>query len=96
MRLKTGSGRSVVDNIVEVSIPVEAAAAAALRDVRIREAVGRVVSRMLRPSDAADPLLTAMDRLGAEAARRGLTQDILDEELAAYNSERREPGSTAS
>ena len=85
-----------MDNIVEVSIPVEAAAAAALRDLRTREAVGRVVSRMLRPSDAADPLLAAMDWLGAEAARRGLTQDILDEELAAYNSERREPGSTAS
>jgi len=35
--------------IVEVVIPVEAEAAAVLRDSRKREAVGRIVSRILRP-----------------------------------------------
>lgn len=80
---------------VEVSIPVEAEAAAALADARTREAVGRVVSRMLRPNGDADPLLRAMERLSAGAERRGLTQAILDEELAAYNAERREPGDPA-
>ncbi len=84
-----------MDNTVEVSIPVEADAAAVLRDARAREAIGRVVSRMLRPSDDTDPLLAAMERLSAEAARRGLTQAVLDEELAAHNAERRAPGSPA-
>ena len=31
-----------------------------------------------------------MDALAAEAERRGLTDEILEEELAAYNAERRE------
>jgi len=84
-----------MDDIVEVSIPVEADAAAALADARTREAIGRVVSRILRPRKDADPLLSAMERLSAEAERRGLTQTVLDEELAAYNAERREPGSGA-
>ena len=84
-----------MDNTVEVSIPVEADAAAVLGDARAREAIGRVVSRMLRPSEDADPLLVVMERLSAEAARRGLTQAVLDEELTAYNAERRAPGSPA-
>ncbi len=84
-----------MDNTVEVSIPIEADAAAVLGDARAREAIGRVVSRMLRPSEDADPLLAAMERLSAEAAQRGLTQAVLDEELAAYNAERRAPGSPA-
>ena len=61
-----------MDNTVEVSIPVEADAAAALGDMRAREAIGRVVSRMVRPTRDADPLLDAMERLSGEAARRGL------------------------
>lgn len=84
-----------MDNTVEISIPVEADAAAILGGARAREAIGRVVSRMLRPNEDADPLLAVMERLSADAARRGLTQAILDEELAAYNAERREPGSIA-
>ncbi len=50
---------------------------------------------MLRPSKDTDPLLAAMERLSAEAARRGLIQAVLDEELAVYNAERRAPGSPA-
>jgi len=80
---------------VEVSIPVDAEAAAALGDLRNREAVGRIISRMLRRQVGIDPLLDVMDRLAAEAAGRGLTQDILDEELAAYNAEHRERGGKA-
>ena len=80
---------------VEISIPVEADVAAALADARTREAVGRVVSRLVRPSPGADPLLVAMERLSAEAERRGLTQAALEEELAAYNGERRERNGSA-
>ncbi len=48
---------------VEVLIPVDAEAAAALTDARKREAVGRIVSRILRPDPDHDPLLEAMERL---------------------------------
>ena len=32
-----------------------------------------------------------MDAISAVAAKRGLTDEILEAELAAYNAERREP-----
>jgi hypothetical protein len=83
-----------MDDFVEISIPVEAEAAKALGDAHARAAIGRVISRMVRPNKGEDPLLDAMVRLSAEAARRGLTQDILDDELAAYNAERGETGSS--
>jgi hypothetical protein len=38
-----------MDNTVDVTIPVEPEAAAALADARNREAVGRLISRVLRP-----------------------------------------------
>ena len=83
-----------MENTVDISIPVEADAATALNSERVRKAIGRVVSRMLRPTKTDDPLLAAMERLSADAAKRGLTQAVLDEELAAYNAERRDSGGT--
>ena len=80
----------VVAETVDVNIPVDAEAAVRLATAGEREAIGRVVSRMLRPRKGDDSLLAAMDRLAIEAERRGLTQEILDQELAAYNAERRD------
>ena len=74
---------------VDVVIPVEPAAAAALGDEATRARIGRLVSRMLRPPKVED-LGAAIGALKAEAHRRGLTDEIVDEELAAYNDERRE------
>ena len=76
---------------VDVTIPIEAEAAAAAleRDADRRAAVGRLVSLALRPGPEGDPLLDAMDRLSAEAKARGLTPEVLDEELAAHRVERR-------
>jgi hypothetical protein len=74
--------------IVEVVIPVEAEAASALTDARKREAIGRIVSRILRPQADHDPLLEAMERFGADAKAKGLTSELLDAELAAHRSER--------
>jgi hypothetical protein len=74
--------------IVDVVIPVEAEAAAALTDTRKREAVGRIVSRILRPHPDHDPLVDAMGRLSADAKARGLTVEMLDAELAAHKAER--------
>lgn len=68
---------------VDVAIPVEAEAAQALADARKREAVGRIVSRLLRPQPGQDPLLDAMRRLSADAAAKGLTPEILERELFA-------------
>jgi len=74
---------------VNVTIPVEATAAAELGDPRKREAVGRIVSRILRREPDHDLLLQAMERLGVDARVKGLTPEILETELAAYKSERR-------
>jgi hypothetical protein len=74
--------------VVEVLIPVEAEVAEALSDARKREAVGRIVSRILRPQPDDDPLLAAMERLSADAKAKGLTRETLEAELAAHKSER--------
>jgi hypothetical protein len=78
-----------MDDTVEVPIPVAPEAAAALQDARKREAVGRVVSRLLRPDQGKALVLDVMERLSADARSRGLTDQMLEDELAAYNTERR-------
>ncbi|HVC60809.1 MAG TPA: hypothetical protein VND19_10665 [Acetobacteraceae bacterium] len=75
--------------LVEVSIPVDAEAAAALQDPLKRQALGRVISRWFQPENAKARLLDAMDRLAVDAKASGLTEEILNEELVAYNAERR-------
>ena len=55
-----------------------------------RQALGRLISHWLQPEGQADRLLDAMDRLSTHAKDRGLTEDILNEELTAYNQERRD------
>ena len=74
---------------VPVTLEVEPAAAAALDDPATRARIGRLVSRVLQPAGV-ERLIAAMDALAAEAERRGLTDEILEEELAAYNAERRD------
>lgn len=73
---------------VPVTIEVESDAAAALSDEARRARVGRLVSRMLRPASR-ERLFEVMDTISAEAERRGLTDDMLEAELTAYNAERR-------
>jgi hypothetical protein len=87
--ISAGTRVFVVGNIVEITIPVEEDAAAVLRDPMKRAALGRLVSHWVH--DARDPeaLFTAIERLKADAHARGLTDQIVDEELAAYNAERR-------
>lgn len=75
---------------VEVAIPVDAGVADALADEATRARIGREVSRMLRfRREGVDGLFATIAALKAEAHRRGLTDEIVDEELAAYNAERR-------
>ena len=79
-----------MDNTVDVTIPVEPEAAAALADTRNREAVGRLISRILNPRSGASPLARAITELKAEVKAAGLTDAEIDAELAIYNAERRD------
>jgi hypothetical protein len=75
---------------VDITIPLDDEAAHALEaDPIKRQALGRLISHWLRPEGQADRLLDAMDRLSTHAEAAGLTEDILNEELAAYDQERR-------
>jgi hypothetical protein len=74
---------------VTVTIEVEPAAAAALDDPTTRARIGRLVSKALRPTRI-EHLFEVMDAISDEARHRGLTDELLDEELAAHNAERRE------
>jgi hypothetical protein len=79
-----------MDKTVDVTIPVEPEAAAALADARNREAVGRLVSRVLRPRAGPSPLAQAIAELKAEARAVGLSDADIDAELVAYSAERRD------
>jgi hypothetical protein len=74
----------------DIAIPLDDSAARALQaDPIKRQALGRLISHWLQPEGQADRLLDAMDRLSTNAEARGLTEDIVNEELAEYNRERR-------
>lgn len=78
-----------MDQVSKIEIPVEEATAAALTDERRREAVGRLVDRIVQPG-ADDPLIALFERIAAEAQKSGLTEAEIEAELAAYNAERRD------
>ena len=79
-----------MDNTIDVTIPVEPEAAAALADARNREAVGRLISRVFSSRSGPSPLAQAIAALKAEVRQAGLTDTEIDAELAAYNAERRD------
>jgi hypothetical protein len=81
-----------MDKTVDVTIPVEPEAAAALADARNREAVGRLISRVLRPRAGPSPLAQAIAELKADARAASLTDADIDAELAVCNAERRNGG----
>jgi hypothetical protein len=81
-----------MDNPVDVTIPVAPEAAAALADVRNREAIGRLVSRVLRPHSGPSALARALADMKAEARAAGLDDTEIDAELASYNAEHRQHG----
>lgn len=82
-----------MDKTVDVTIPVDAEAAAALADARNRDAVGRLVSRVLRPHAGPSPLAQAIAELKTEVRQVGLTDAEIDAELSAHNTERRDRNS---
>jgi len=85
------AGKEVpMNDTIEVSIPVDAEAAAALSDARNRRAVGKLISRVLHPTSGASPLARAIADLQAEVKAAGLTDADIDAELAAFNAECRD------
>ena len=74
---------------VPVTLDLDPKTAAALDDPVTRARIERLIQRTVQPASI-ERLFAVMDAIGAEAERRGLTDEILNEELAAYNAERRE------
>jgi hypothetical protein len=73
-----------------VEIPVTPEAAEALADPERRRRIGALVSRIVRPTSPGDnPLAAVFAETKAAARAGGLTDEEIDAELAAYNTERR-------
>ena len=81
-----------MSEVVQIEIPVESETACALHDARRREAVGRLIDRIVRPRAADDPLAAVLEATARQARRSALTDEAIDAELAAYNAERRQTG----
>src|SRR5438477_13141958 len=74
--------RFPMDRTVDVIIPVEPEPAAALADARNREAVGRLVSRVLRPRSGPSPLAKAIAEMKDAVRAAGLSDAEINAELA--------------
>ncbi len=68
-----------MQDTVPITIEVDSTAATALHDAATRARVGRLISRMFRPPTE-ETFAAAIADLKAEAFRRGLTDEIIDEE----------------
>lgn len=77
---------------VKIEIEVTPEAASLLRDTERRRRAGELLSRIVINGGAEedDPLLRLFDEIAADWKAAGLTDKDLEEELAAYNAERRD------
>jgi hypothetical protein len=74
---------------VTVKIEVEPETAAALQDPRRRQAVGKLIDRMVRPVSDDSPLTKLLETTRAAARAIGLTDADIDAELQQYRAEQR-------
>ncbi len=77
-----------MNEFVKIEISVEEATARALTDGHRREAIGRLIDRMVRPGTD-DPLAALLEATAVDARAGGLSQADIEAELDAYNAERR-------
>lgn len=77
-----------MNRIVDVTIPVDPEAARALESPARREAAGRYLSELLKGGRLRDELAEAIADAKREARARGLTDEEIDAELAAWRAER--------
>ena len=75
---------------VPVTLDLDPETATALLDPATRVRVERLIRRTVKPASV-ERLFEVMDAISVEAERRGLTDEILEAELEAYNAERRDP-----
>ena len=78
-----------MNDVVMIEIPVDAAAAPALRDAESRERIGQLVSKVAWLYQGKVPLADVFERTSHAAAEAGLTDTEIDAELAAYKAESR-------
>ena len=79
-----------MNQVTTIQIPVEPDTAKALTDTQRRAAVGRLIDRIVRPTGGDDPLAAVLEAAARSAQEAGLSDDDVDNELAAYNAERRQ------
>lgn len=77
---------------VNVAIALDPLVAERLADPRNRAIAGQLITRLFAPAPGApvDALAEAIAAVKAEARGVGLTDAMIDAELAAYNAERRD------
>jgi len=76
---------SRMDNIVDISIPVDAEVAAALTDEHNRAVVGQLIGRIVRPKSEQGSMARFIAEIKAQST---LTDADIDAELAAFKAER--------
>jgi hypothetical protein len=77
-----------MDRTVDVTIPVDAAAAKALESPARRQALGRYLSKLLKGGRVRDVLAEAIADTKREARASGLTDEEIDAEHEAWRAER--------
>lgn len=78
-----------MNELTRIEIAVDPATAAALTDPRRREAVGRLVDRLVHPGSD-NPLAALLEQTALDARNAGLAEADITVELAAYDAERRD------
>jgi len=77
-----------MNEVVTIEIEVAQETAQALRDPRRRQAVGRLVDRMVRPTEGNDPPATVLMETRRAAREAGLIDADIDAEIAVHRVER--------
>ena len=77
--------------LVKIELEVTPETAAMLEDPGLRRGMGVIVSTIVRQERIAqaDKLAKVFREIGEKARTAGLTEEIVDAELEAYNAERR-------
>jgi hypothetical protein len=78
-----------MSDTVEVTIPMDAEAAQALKSPVRRAAAGRYLSGLLKGGRARELLEEVIAEIKSEAHARGLTDADVDAELEAWRAERK-------
>ena len=80
--------RHALESMVNITLPVDEAVAAALATPAQLLAAGRYLSEIVRGQNPRFKLIEAMVLLGQEAQANGITDEIVDAELKAWRAER--------